>query len=188
MRMVYNYGINNIKAKLSREQRLMSDRFEATNIKEVEKALKHFNSFHDDYVAGIEIKFENYKALDGDSASIGIGSANKTIILIVNTGPYKKEHNKFVRVEFKDVKSFFISSPLQDDGPKAGPTWGISDTYIEFGPDEIDIDWEFSFICGRAKFSVICSKIVISHETDAKYAQMTDNKTLKLIRGPARES
>ncbi len=166
----------------------MNERFEATNIDEVDEALKHFNRFHDDYVAGIEIKFENYKALDEDSASIGIGSANKTIILIVNTYPYKKEHNKFVRVEFKDVKSFFITSPLQDDGPKAGPTWGISDTYTELVPDGIDINWEFSFICGRAKFSVTCSKIVISYETDARYAQMTDSKTLKLIRGPARES
>ncbi len=166
----------------------MNEKFEATNIDEVENALKHFNSFHDDYVAGIEIKFEDYKALDENGASIGIGSANKTIILIVNTVPYKKEHNKFVRVEFKDVKSFFISSPFHDDGPKAGPTWGISDTYTVPGPDGIDIDWEFSFICGWAKFSVICSKIVISHETDAKYAQMTNNKALKLIRGPARES
>lgn len=166
----------------------MNERFEATNIKEVEKVLKHFNSFHDDYVAGIEIKFEDYKALDRDGASIGIGSANKTIILIVNTAPYEKEHNKFVRVEFKDVKSFFISSPLHNDGPKAGPTWGISDTYIEPVPDSVDIDWEFSFICGWAKFSIICSKIVISHETDTRYAQMTNNKALKLIRGPARES
>ena len=166
----------------------MNERFESTNIKEIEEALKHFNRFHDDCVARIEIKFEDYKALDKNGASIGIGSANKTIILIVNTAPYKKEHNKFIRVEFKDVKSFFISSPLQDDGPKAGPTWGISDTYTGLVPDEIDIDWEFSFICGGAKFSVICSKIVISHETDAKYAQTTNNKALKLIRGPARES
>jgi hypothetical protein len=166
----------------------MNERFESTNIKEIEEALKHFNRFHDDCVAGIEIKFEDYKALDKNGAAIGIGSANKTIILIVNTDPYKKEHNKFIRVEFKDVKSFFISSPLQNDGPKAGPTWGISDTYIELVPDDIDIDWEFSFICGWAKFSIICSKIVISHETDAKYAQTTNNEALKLIRGPARES
>ncbi len=166
----------------------MSDRFEPANLKELDEALQHFNRFHDDYVAGIEIKFEDYKALDKNGASIGIGSANKTIILIVNTDPYKKEHNKFVRVEFKDVKSFFISSPLHNDGPKAGPTWGISDTDIEPVPDGIDIDWEFSFICGWAKFSVICSKIVISHETDARYAQMSNNKALQLIRGPARES
>ena len=138
----------------------MDDRFEATNIKEVDEALKHFNHFHDDHVAGIEIKFENYKALNDDGASTGIKNADKTIILTVNTDPYKKEQKQLVQVEFKDVKSFEISSPLEDHGPKEGPTWGITGTLIMPTPDGIDIQWEFYFICGDTKFLVICSKIV----------------------------
>ena len=138
----------------------MNDRFEATNVDEVDEALKHFNHFHDDHVAGIEIKFENYKALNDDGASIGIRNADKTIILTVNTYPYKKEHKQFVRVEFKDVESFEISSPLEDHGPREGPTWGITSTLIMPAPDGTDIQWEFEFICGGTKFLVICSKIV----------------------------
>ena len=65
----------------------MNDRFEATTIEEVDEALKHFNHFHDDHVAEIEIKFENYKALNDDGASTGIRNADKTIILTVNTYP-----------------------------------------------------------------------------------------------------
>jgi hypothetical protein len=140
----------------------MNNRFEATNIDEVEEAVKRFNDFHDDYVAGIEIKFENYKGLNDDGVSTGIKNADKTIILTVNTYPYGKEHKQFVRVEFKNVKSFEIVSSVKDSGPKAGPTWGILDTLIL--PDGNDIKWEFGFICGDTngdtKFLVICSKIV----------------------------
>ena len=140
----------------------MNDRFEPTNIEEVDEVLKHFNHFHDDHVAGIEINFENYKALDDEGASIGIGHADKTIILTINPAPYHKTHNQFVQVEFKEVKSFEILSPLEDSGPKAGPTWGTLNTYTapEPTPDGSDIQWEFEFICGGTKFLVICSKIV----------------------------
>ena len=139
----------------------MNDRFETTNADEVDEALKHFNRFHDDYVAGIEIKFENYKGLNDDGASTGIRNADKTIILTVNTYPYKKEHKRFAQVEFKGVKSFEISSP-SGEGAKAGPTWGILDTLIMSAPapDGIDIKWEFYFICGDTKFLVVCSKVV----------------------------
>ena len=131
----------------------MSDRFEATTIDEVEEAVKRLNDFHDDYVAGIEIKFENYKGLDDEGVSTGIKNADKTIILTVNTYPYGKEHNQFVRVEFKEVKSFEITSARDD-----GPTWGINYTLIQ--GDEIDIKWDFGFICNGAKFLVTCAKIV----------------------------
>lgn len=139
----------------------MTERFEPTNIEEVDEVLKHFNDFHDDHVAGIEIKFENYKALDDDDASTGIKNADKTVILTVNTYPYKKEHKQLVHVEFKDVKSFEILSPLEDHGPREGPTWGTLDTLTrpEPVPDGTDIKWEFGFICGGTKFLVICSKI-----------------------------
>ncbi len=140
----------------------MDERFEATTIKEVDEALKHFNDFHDDHVAGIEIKFENYKALDGEGASTGIKNADKTIVLTVNTDPYRKEHQQRVQVEFKDVKSFEMLSPLEDHGRKSGPTWGTLDTLTmpEPVPNGSDIKWEFGFICGGTKFLVICSKII----------------------------
>lgn len=145
----------------------MNNRFETANIKEVDEALKHFNHFHDDHVAGIQIKFENYKALDNDSASTGIKNADKTIILTVNTYPYRKAHNQFVHVEFKEVKSFEILSPLEDHGPKAGPTWGTLDTLTMPEPvsDGTDIKWEFGFICGGTRFLVICSKIIFHKQT-----------------------
>ena len=140
----------------------MDERFEPTNIEEVDEVLKHFNHFHDDHVAGIEIKFENYKAIDEAGESTGIRNADKTIILTVNTYPYRKDHNQLVHVEFKDVKSFEMLSPLEDSGPKSGPTWGTLNTYTahEPVPDGSDIEWEFEFICGGTKFLVICSKIV----------------------------
>ena len=140
----------------------MGGRFEPTNIEEVDEVLKHFNHFHDDHIAGIEIKFENYKALDADGASIGIKNADKTIVLTVNLTPYRKEHIQFVRVEFKDVKSFEMLSPLEDHGP----TWGTLNTrtWSEPVPDGSDIGWEFEFICGGTKFLVICSKIVFSEQ------------------------
>ena len=145
----------------------MNERFETTNIKEVDEALKHFNHFHDDHVAGIEIKFENYKALNDDDASTGIRNADKTVILTVNTHPYREEHKQLVQVEFKDVKSFEILSPLEDHGPKAGPTWGTLDTLTmpEPVPDGSHIKWEFGFICGGTKFLVICSKIAFLKQT-----------------------
>ena len=138
------------------------DRFEPNDIEEVDEVLKHFNHFHDDHVAGIEIKFENYKALDEEGASTGIRNADKAIILTVNTYPYRKEHNQLVHVEFKDVQSFKILSPLEDHGPREGPTWGTLNTLTmpEPVPDGTDIKWEFGFICGGTKFLVICSKIV----------------------------
>jgi len=145
----------------------MNDRFEPTNIEEVDEVLKHFNHFHDDHVAGIDIKFENYKALDDEGASTGIKNADKTIVLTVNTYPYRKEHKQFVQVEFKDVKSFEMLSPLEDHGRKSGPTWGTLNTYTapEPVPDGTDIQWEFEFICGGTKFSVICSKIIFRKQT-----------------------
>ena len=140
----------------------MDERFEPTNIEEVDEVLKHFNDFHDDHVAGIEIKFENYKGLDAEGASTGIKNADKTIVLTVNTYPYSKEHKQLVHVEFKDVKSFEMLSPLEDHGPRKGPTWGTLDTrtWSEPVPDGSDIGWEFYFICGGTRFLVICSKIV----------------------------
>ena len=135
----------------------MNSRFEAIDFKGVDAAVARFRSFHDDYVAGIEIKFENYKGLDDDGASTGIGDADKTIILTINTLPYGTDHEQLVRVEFKGVQSFEISSP-QDDGP----TWGIFETRVApDDDDELYIKWEFDFVCGNAKFLVICSKIVI---------------------------
>ena len=138
------------------------ERFEPTNIEEVDEVLKHFNDFHDDHIAGIEIKFENYKGLDDEGASTGIKNADKTIVLTVNTYPYSTEHNQLVHVEFKDVKSFEMLSPLADHGPREGPTWGTLNTLTmpEPVPDGTDIKWEFGFICGGTKFLVICSKIV----------------------------
>lgn len=140
----------------------MDERFEPTNIEEVDEVLKHFNHFHDDHIAGIQIKFENYKALDDEGASTGIRNADKTIVLTVNTYPYRKDHNQIVHVEFQDVKSFEMLSPLEDHGAKEGPTWGTLNTYTthEPVPDGSDIQWEFEFICGGTKFLVICSKIV----------------------------
>ena len=145
----------------------MNERFEATTADEVDEALKHFNHFHDDHIAGIEIKFENYKALDKDGESTGIRNALKTVVLTMNTYPYRKTHNQFVRVEFKEVKSFEMLSPLQDHGPREGPTWGTLDTFVRADPipDAIDIQWEFGFICGGTKFLVVCSKIVFLTQT-----------------------
>lgn len=134
----------------------MNNRFEANNIDEVKEAVEHFNDFHDDYVAEIEIKFENYKALDNEGASTGITSADKTVVLTVNTYPYRKEHEQYVQVEFKDVISFEIVSTAED----TGPTWGTLDTYVWDAPDGDNIRWEFQFICGDSIFIVICSKIV----------------------------
>ena len=138
----------------------MSFRFEAANADEANEAVEHFYRFHDDYVAGIEVKFENYKALNDRGESTGIGDACKTIILTVNTRPYGKEHNRLVRVEFRGVKSFKNSWP-----GGSGPMWGIGTTHIR--SDGADVGWEFDFICGdeklgSAEFSVVCSNIVLT--------------------------
>ena len=42
----------------------MSFRSEAANADEANEAVERFYRFHDDYVAGIEVKFEAYKALN----------------------------------------------------------------------------------------------------------------------------
>ena len=141
---------------------MMNERFEATTVDEVDEALKHFNHFHDDHVARIDIKFENYKGLDEDGAATGIRNADKTVVLTMNTYPYGKTHNQCVRVEFKNVKSFEMLSPLQDHGPREGPTWGTLDTLAmpEPVPDGIDIQWSFGFICGGTKFLVVCGSVV----------------------------
>jgi len=133
----------------------MKERFEPTNIDEVQEVLKqHFNGFHDDYVAGIEITFENYKRINEDGESIGIRDADKTVILTVNTKPYGKQHKRFVRVEFQNVKSFEILSSAED----SGPNWGILDTVIL--DDGLDMKWYFDFIWGGSEFIVTCSKII----------------------------
>ena len=37
----------------------MNDRFEATNIEDVDEALKHFNHFHDDHgLRGLKLSFK----------------------------------------------------------------------------------------------------------------------------------
>lgn len=146
----------------------MTEKFETTDVKEVDDIVKYFCDFHDDYVAGIEIKLKNYKALNDEGESIGIQNANQTIILTVNTYPYKKEHNKFIQIEFIDVKSYEIISE-KDDGPKAGPKWGISETVVDSDGD--DIQWEFYFLVGGAKFEVTCSKIVFYRAKDTDYSR-----------------
>ena len=115
---------------------------------------------------GLKLSLKNYKALDDEGASTGIRNADKTIVLTVNTYPYRKDHNQIVHVEFQDVKSFEMLSPLEDHGAKEGPTWGTLDTLTmpEPVPDGSDIQWEFGFICGGTKFLVICAKIVFSSQ------------------------
>lgn len=142
----------------------MKVRFEAHDIEEAKKAIGHFHKFHDDYVAGIEIKFDNYKGMNDEGESKGIGDAKKTVILTINTSPYGKEHDQLVKVEFIDVKSFEITSPPLSSEP-GGPMWGIFTTDIYFTGD--DMKWEFDFICGDAKFgsaffSVVCHKIILT--------------------------
>lgn len=142
----------------------MNERIETTNADEADEALLRFNRFHDGYVEGIEIKFENYKGFNDEGASTGIGNSDKTIILSVNPYPYGKEHDKVVKVEFKDVKSFEIISDM-DEGPKAGPTWGICQALAMHDPipDGKDIFWDFYFLCGETKYEVTCSKIVFEY-------------------------
>ena len=142
----------------------MDHRIEAKNANEANLALKRFNDFHDGYVENIEIKFENYKGLNDNGESTGIRNADKTIILTVNPYPYGKEHDKLVKVEFIDVKSFEMINDYHD-GPLDGPTWGISQalTLEAPEPNEDQIFWDFYFLCAKAKYEVICSKIYFSN-------------------------
>ena len=73
-----------------------------------------------------------------------------------------------IQVEFKNVKSYEISSE-RDDGPKAGPVWGISEAMIDSDGD--DIQWEFYFLVGDAKFIVICSKIAFVKSKNTDYSR-----------------
>ncbi len=139
----------------------MNERFEPQTHEEVEKALKYFKSFHDGYVEGIDIKFENYKGFNENGEASGIGKADMTIILTVNAYPYGKDHNQLVQVEFIDVKSFEIIHERDESGFK-GPDWGISNalTMSAPKPHEQDIFWDFYFLCGKAKYEATCSKLV----------------------------
>jgi hypothetical protein len=40
--------------------------------------------------------------------------------------------------------------------------WGIGTTMIV--PDGVHIKWEFDFVCGDAKFLVVCSNIVLTSD------------------------
>jgi hypothetical protein len=135
----------------------MGYKFEANNSKESNEALEHYAQFHDDYVAGIEIKFDNYKPLNGEST--GIRGASMAIILSVNTRPYGKDHEQIVKVEFKDVRSFDISAP--SDGGE-GNWWGIMDIRSSEEGDCIKFDMEF--IAGDARFAVVFSKMIITSD------------------------
>ncbi len=138
----------------------MNDRIETNNEDEADEALLHFNRFHDGYVESIEIKFENYKAINEIGASTGIGNADKTIILTVNPYPYGQEHNRLVQVEFSGVKSFEIINEYYNGKP-AGPSWGICQALAMSAPEPIEneIFWDFYFLCEDSKYEVICSKI-----------------------------
>ena len=142
----------------------MDHKIETMNADEADLALEQFKRFHDGYVENIEIKFENYKGFNDKGESTGIGYADKTIILIVNPYPYGKEHDKLVKVEFIDVKSFEIINEYED-GPRDGPTWGIGQALTDEAPEpnEDQIFWDFYFLCDKAKYEVICSKINFSN-------------------------
>lgn len=137
----------------------MIERFEPKTFDEIEHALNYFKDFHDGYVEGIEIKFENYKGFNEKNEANGIGKADMTIVLTVNAYPYGKDHNQLVQVEFIDVKSFEIIHERSDFG---GPDWGISNalTMSAQKPHEQDVFWDFYFLCENAKYEVTCSKLV----------------------------
>ena len=143
---------------------MMNERFEPENIDEVDKALEYFKNFHDGYVEGIEIKFENYKSFKDNGVANGIGGAEITIILTVNAYPYGKDHNQLVVVEFIDVKSFEIITE-RDDGNFRGPEWGIGQALTSPipPPDGKEIFWDFYFLCDKAKYEVTCSKLVFTN-------------------------
>jgi len=139
----------------------MNEKFEPENIDEVDKVLEYFNHFHDGYVEGIEIKFENYKSIKDNGAAKGIGGADMTIILTVNAYPYGKDHNQLVVVEFIDVKSFEIINERYEKFPD----WGIGQALTSPVPEphENDIFWDFYFLGDKAKYEVTCSKIVFTN-------------------------
>ncbi len=139
----------------------MKDRFEPNNIEEVNQALKYFNSFHDGYVEGFEVKFENYKSIDENGIGNGIGSADMTIILTVNAYPYGKEHNQLVQVEFIDVKSYEIISERHERFPQWGIFEAITDSASK--PYEDEISWDFALLGDKATFKVTCAKIVFTN-------------------------
>ncbi|MEK7399787.1 MAG: hypothetical protein AAB116_22835 [Candidatus Poribacteria bacterium] len=126
------------------------------NVDEVNEMFEKFAHFHDDYFAGIEIKFEDYKAINDSGESKGIRSANKTVILFVNVIPYGKDHNRIVRIELKGVKSFDISAP----GDK-GDWWGIGEILPRSENDNIKLD--IDFIADEAKLAAICSSMKIEY-------------------------
>ena len=105
------------------------ERFEPTNIEEVDEVLKHFNHFHDDHVAGIEIKFENYKALDEAGASTGSEMRIRQLFSRSTPTLIEKNITNSFTLNFKEVQSFEMLSPLADHGPREGPTWGTLNTY-----------------------------------------------------------
>ena len=154
----------------------MNDRFEPNNIEEVDEALKYFNDFHDGYVEGFEVKFENYKSIDENGIGDGIGPADMRIILIVNAFPYGKEHNQLVKVEFIDVKSYEIISERHE----RFPMWGISEAITSSAPEPYEdyIFWDFYFLSDEATFNVICSRIVF---TNIGYV-MNEEKSRKFCR------
>lgn len=88
----------------------MNNRFEANNIDEVKEAVEHFNDFHDDYVAEIEIKFENYKALDNEGASTGTQVLIKQWSLLSTHTLIKKNMNSMFKSNSK--MSFHLKSCL----------------------------------------------------------------------------
>jgi len=128
-------------------------------IGEVNEMFEKFAYFHDDYFAGIEIKFGDYKAINDNGESTGIRYANKTIILFVNTNPYGKEHDRIVRIELMDVKSFEISTP---DGK--GNWWAIGEMLPMSEGDNISLDTYF--IAGGAKLKVVCSGIKMEYKDE----------------------
>jgi hypothetical protein len=132
----------------------MACNIETYSAEETNKALEHFDQFHDDYVAGIEVRFENYKALNDRGESTGIGDAQKTIILLINTNPYGREHDRIIYMKLMGVRYFDISTP---EG--MGNMWGINQILALPEGDDIKID--IYFIGGNAKFIVVCSKILL---------------------------
>lgn len=139
----------------------MDEKFEPKNIDEIDQVLKYFNHFHDGYVEGIEIKFENYKSIDDNGVANGIGKADMTIILTVNAYPYGKDHNQLVQVEFKDIKS----SEIISERHKSGPEWGIFEVLTKSAskPHEDEVYWDFAFLGDKARYEVTCSKIVFTN-------------------------
>ena len=126
------------------------------SIDEINEMFEKFAYFHDDYFAGIEIKFEDYKAINDDGESTGITSANKTVILLINVIPYGKNHNRIVRMELKGVKSFEVSAPNDK-----GNWWGIGQILPRSEGDNIKLDMDF--IGDEAKLEIVCPSIKIEY-------------------------